>query len=321
MTVCNNRKKAISCPYIQIIPLTKDIKIYYPNSRYFLKCLKDRKPFAFPRLTHGFWLAAQGEPNDTVCMMGIHGMGVPGFIQEIMNSLENVSRLPNMFLSVGLLDYHSDPEKLVTHRAETYISTLRAAIKNKDLTLYDSRMYKSMAISGEIAVLPRICQRMHTVVVGSDVLSILGERWNLSGFTHIEIPLIFASKYRYDILKKIEEILEKVNKPAIVLFRAGSLSYWLTYYLSLKYPDVFYLDLGQVLNIWLLDQELDWWHWGVTYTPTVLKSCRLEGYYQKLLGDKYTSWYKEIQNQNYEVLREKRHMLWFDSQVPKNTTK
>lgn len=304
-------------PYTQILPLTRDISIRYPNSKYFLKRLQQGIPFAFPRLTHGFWLAVHGEENDNMCMIGVHGMGIPEFIPEILNSLDYISELPNMYLGVGLLDYIPDPKVLVTGQADMYINTLSSAIKGKNLTLYDGRLFKEMAITGEIAVLPSICQQTHTLVVGSSVFSDLGERWNLPNYTHIEIPLILASKSRYEILANIEKHLSNSSKPPIVLFRAGSLSYWLIYNLSLKYPDVFYLDLGQVFNIWFLDQELDWWHWGNKYFATIIKSCNLEGYYRNRLGNNYESWYKSIEQQDYKTLKKKRHLLWLN--VPVNT--
>lgn len=297
-------------PYSQILPLTSSIDIYYPDSKYFIQRLKENKPFAFPRLTHGFWLALNGEHRDVMCMTGIHGMNIPDFIPEILDSLGALKYLPNLYLGIGLIDYSPKPEVLVTAHAAMYLRTLSAAIRRQGVTLYDGRLFKSMAISGEISVLPEICARTHTIAVGSSVFSSLGERWNLPKYTHVEIPLILASKSRYEILAQIEELLENAVEPPIVLFRAGSLAYWLIYNLSCKYQDVFYLDLGQVFNIWFLDQELDWWYWGTQYAPTIIKTCGLEDYYKRYLGDRYSEWYATLQTQKYTTLKKQRELLW-----------
>lgn len=303
--------KDATIPFNWILPLTDNICIHYPNPKYFIQQLKDKKPFAFPRLTHGFWLAVNGQKTDAMCMSGVHGMDVQGFIPEILDSLVSTKDLHNFFLSIGLLDYSPNPNTLVTAQASMYTQVLSQAVLGKGLTLYDARMFKSMAISGEIAILPELCAEMHTIAVGSDIFSTLEERWNLPQYTHVEIPLVYAAKSRYEILKQIETVLDRqTDRPPIILFRAGSLAYWLIYKLRVNYPNVTYLDLGQVFNIWFLDQELDWWGWGTQYTPTIIKSCNLEKYYQKRLKNRYSAWYARMEKQNYTVLKKRREELW-----------
>jgi hypothetical protein len=48
-------------------------------------------------------------------------------------------------------------------------------------------------------------------------------------------------------------------------------------------PDIFYLDFGQALHPWFYDRrDIERMNWGRIYGPTIVRNCRLEGFYRRL---------------------------------------
>ena len=77
----------------------------------------------------------------------------------------------------------------------------------------------------------------------------------------------------------------------------GSLAYWLITRLSTAHPRTFYIDLGQALNGWFLDNpELTKAAWVRIYGDCVIASCGLESYYRSLIGARYDVWLHELTN-------------------------
>jgi hypothetical protein len=75
-------------------------------------------------------------------------------------------------------------------------------------------------------------------------------------FHHIPTPLVGAPGERFSILRDAREILKHASvdgRPAVVLYQAGALAFWLIYRLFKEDPRTIHLDLGRCLDVWCPD--------------------------------------------------------------------
>src|SRR5262249_34931609 len=131
-------------------------------------------------------------------------------------------------------------------------------------TLYDAMMWKRWALSGDLVKLPQALANHPVVLVGPPQFRSLGAKWNISDFRHVEIPIDFSHLIRGKMLASLDGVLREAHKnrngkSPVVLFQcSGELSYWLMRRLRPRYAGVFYIDLGQALDLWHWKPEESW---------------------------------------------------------------
>lgn len=242
------------------------------------------RPFCFARLPHGFWddfASCHGVSEtlraDSRCrllnreelfnlsgrLLGSSRMDTSnqcyeGFFSEIERDLLDNPRDEDFWTALSLKGLPTfDDGMYGFHEADV---ADRIAVLNRFFvpadTLYDAMLWKRWVLSGDMARLPNVLKDHPVIVIGPSQFRSLGEKWHLSRFCHIEIPEDFSHLVRQQMLVALEKTLkamraEPTGKHPVVLFQcSGELSYWLMRRLRTPYPDVFYIDIGQALDLW-----------------------------------------------------------------------
>ena len=126
--------------------------------------------------------------------------------------------------------------------------------------------WKRWAILGGLRDLPEALRRRPLILVAREAFSVLAERLDLPQPVMVAIPGSRTQLIRRPVLARIEAAIQdqldrRPGETPVVLLQSGaSLGYWFVRRLRLKFPKVIYLDLGEALSIWRLDNtELTIW--------------------------------------------------------------
>lgn len=261
-----------------------------PGSNFFIQKIKENKPFCFARLPHGFWdalfLIEEIKEHHYFAKLPLkyrknlatrilykarphHGIYIEGFLDELLYLIKNKNNKKNFYKAISFKGYSDFDHKAyelsnLTKINRNYIcDTLEYLFVNSN-NLYDASYPKNLVSWGRMDDLMKVARKHHVYVIGSMYLRDLYLRANLRFFKHIEIMEQCSQAIRYEILEKIKDILAvengKTNKRHnILLFEAGTLSYWLISQLHIWNPNNFYLDMGQSFSVFYPDRVTNPW--------------------------------------------------------------
>jgi hypothetical protein len=142
------------------------------------------------------------------------------------------------------------------HNALNPAEELRAVYRSFHTSgrrMHDAMVWKQSIIDGTFWLVVDAIRDLPVILVGPPHLSDLGRHLNLGGMDHIEIPPAGAPLGRHALLKRCITALLRASggrRPPVILYQAGSLSYWLIYRLFPRAPHSFHLDLGRCLDVW-----------------------------------------------------------------------
>jgi hypothetical protein len=94
---------------------------------------------------------------------------------------------------------------------------------------------------------------------------------------HIEIPPAGAPPGRHALLNRCTTALRRASaggRPAVILYQAGSLSYWLIYRLFPHAAHTFHLDVGRCLDVWYPEVG-GRQHWFLEYQERIVSNMHL----------------------------------------------
>lgn len=263
-----------------------------PTPQAVLSRFAENKPFCFARLPHGFWddfASCHGVSEtlraDSRCRslnkeelfnlsgrllsssrMDTTNQCYEGFFSEIERDLLDNPRDEAFWTAIslkGLPTFDDDMYGFDEADVAERIATLRRFFAPTDV-LYDAMLWKRWVVSGDMARLPDAVRDHPVIVLGPPQFRPLRRKWRLSSFRHVEIPEDFSHLVRQRMLTSLEKVieaarLERNERHPVVLFQcSGELSYWLMRRLRPVYPDVFYLDIGQALDLWQWRPEQAW---------------------------------------------------------------
>jgi hypothetical protein len=313
------------------IPITVGERRYsvrVPEPGTFAERLESDRPFAYARLPHGFWdalwmrvmaqseiesdarAAASSPPHrralaTRLCAAVRHSNGAfaPAFMDEVLGDIPLHAANPAFFRAVSFKG------QLVTDDLMSYpavpsqgeVLQLFAQHFEPEETIYDGTLCKKLLITGHLKRLPELCRERPVVLVTNRFLAALGKRWMLKDFTHVRIPRRRSQWQRADLLARASQAVEAAvargGRPPVVLTQCGgSLAFWLITRLVGRFPDAFYIDLGQALNGWFMD-ALDAGNmpWLKIYGRLIIENCGLEPYYRARIGPDYQRWLDRLQ--------------------------
>ncbi|MEK7996192.1 MAG: hypothetical protein AAB403_20525 [Planctomycetota bacterium] len=255
-----------------------------PSAETIFSRLAGDRPFSFARLPHGFWdslcanrkLAAQLQGDlrciglsraevENVALRLMARFQLPAdngtFIEDMFHAIEhdllNRPADPDHWTAISVTGapgfedalYGLDPEDMGDR-----LRLLAGYFRPRD-TLYDATMWKRWALSGDLAKLAEATRSHPVVLIGPQKFQSLGEKWRLGSFRHVTIGPRLVQLVRHSLLDRATDAIRAAlaepgaMKP-VVLFQTGSIAYWLIHRLRACFPDVFYLDLGQALDLW-----------------------------------------------------------------------
>ncbi|RKP46183.1 hypothetical protein D7S86_25010 [Pararobbsia silviterrae] len=223
--------------------------------------------------------------------MGVYN---ENFLDELFQGIRTETVSPDYFRSVSFKWQPTIAHRIfgrtdaIGEMESTQLRTF-ADLFGADSPVYESMIWKRWVYSGDIKRLPVFARSRPVVLVGANRVKALGERWKLPSFTHLEIPLLSYNQ-RYAILDlcKAATIEAKAEAkrigsgPPLIMLQGGSLACWLIARLHHWDPAVFYLDFGQSLHIWFLDNQELWMHWLKFHPRLVMENCELDAFYEEL---------------------------------------
>jgi hypothetical protein len=277
-------------------------RIESPSPNFFFDRLRNDRPFAFARLPHGFWdalvmrdqIAAEpqlasvplAERRLLACRIGrlakpFHGGFVEGFDAEMAALIPEHRNNPDFFKSVAFKGFPTPDEDLFDPGTSPQDRAERLALLAQTFApyerLFDAIVWKRYAYSGDLERLAALCHDRHVVLLARDYFGDLKMRWKLSRFTHITIERQLSQLIRHVLFDKLQSALSGIVKepgarPVVLMQCGGSLAYWLIAKLFAWNPAVFYVDLGQALNIWFMDlKDTHGQAWTRFYEPAPRK--------------------------------------------------
>jgi len=184
------------------------------------------------------------------------------FIHELLDMLEP-GRLRG---SVSLaFKAHPDVPDLLFGTAEPTSARYDASMKfisenfPSGYTFEDGIGWKRFVSTGRIGVVIEALRERTVLLIANAGFKDLGRRWGLPAFHHLEIPPEHSHAVRHEILARARSRLTEISRlgsglPPVVLTQiGGSFSLWLLPRLAESHPESAYIDVGQALNPWFLD--------------------------------------------------------------------
>jgi hypothetical protein len=215
---------------------------------------------------------------------------------ELEADLRSRPRHPDFLMSVAFKGNPTVDEEIfegspAIHRVDFERLDIFARYFAPDEAIYDANIFKRWLLSGDLRGLPAAARARPVILMGADLLSTLGSRWQLPWFSHIVIPPEFSYPMRRQLLdtclSRVAEAKEAASrlglrKPLFIL-QGSSFAFWFQVRLFAQHPDIFCIDLGQALHAWFYDmKKIPLRTWGRRYAPTIVRNCGLEGYYAEL---------------------------------------
>ncbi|MEO1612894.1 MAG: hypothetical protein AAFU55_11180, partial [Pseudomonadota bacterium] len=166
----------------------------------------------------------------------------------------------------------------------------------------DGIAWKRFVAAGSLGeILPAIRAR-RVVLIANAGFADLGARWRLPDFHHLEIPPRDSHLDRYAIFERLAASLEALLPsdpsapgPLVLTQAGGSFSFWLMHRLRRRAPNAGYLDVGQALNPWFLDDPATGkpeMLWLQDYWEDIFEANDLDAFYRDILQvDDVRAWF------------------------------
>ncbi|MGE4192816.1 MAG: hypothetical protein AB7E51_05460 [Pseudodesulfovibrio sp.] len=162
--------------------------------------------------------------------------------------------------------------------------------------LFDATYMKRGVVSGGFAALPEVCREHPVLLIGPPWCGSIGQRWGLTRFRHLSIPWHGAVGARHALLARCREALESLprNDSALPVFLfqcGGCVAAWLMTRLERDFPDCIYLDMGQSVDAWCLDESFSsMFPWVRIFRESMVRNLGLEYLYRDACGTHYPDW-------------------------------
>ena len=299
----------------------KQFRIVVPPADRLLNRLRQDRPFALARLSHGDWddlfvleryrgrvaravdgLGMSDKHIDRLAMRLCdrfypeEGVFAENFLPELLGDLKTHIPHPDLMIGVGFKGYPTADGRLFYRTLvlkPVDIARLRIFADYFDPAeaLCDANIFKRWAIAGPLKALPELARERPVILMGADRLASLDKRWNLPWLLHIRMPATRCFDFRQALLAEARETIAEANeitrkhgtKRPVFLLQGSSFAYWMIKRLFEDHPDIFYLDLGLSLHIWFYDREdMPIMPERSLYGHTIIKNCDLEDYYRNL---------------------------------------
>lgn len=176
------------------------------------------------------------------------------FIDELLRDLQEGNKNNNFIEAISFRGYPREGPHTKLLDAKYDKDELRKALLSyvsKQPIWHDALVWKYATFSGDLLGLFSTMQTLRIILIGPPHLESLGRFLKIKDFKHVSIHPTEAIKDRAQILNELSSIVENSgNVPCVCIFQAGTLAFWLIYRMFRNYPNVFYLDIGRVLDIW-----------------------------------------------------------------------
>ena len=172
------------------------------------------------------------------------------FYTELVADLQNPLRIP------GYIEANSFEGYPNSHNSLNPCGKLRAVyhcFQTSGRLAHDALVWKQAIFDGTFVRVLEAIADLPVVLIGPPHLGVLEEHLRLREFHHVEIPPVGVPGERSGILRAAQKVLDSASRdgrPAVVLYQAGALAFWLIYRLFGTNPRTIHLDLGRCLDVW-----------------------------------------------------------------------
>jgi hypothetical protein len=267
-----------------------DLPVVRPGLAWYAARLREGRPFAFLKRTHGFWdrcvdvcdaspafrafvEANVGRKDDArpgaeeieAALRITPDMAAAleklrifkhfwegGFFADLVRDLRNPHRSDRWIESISLRAHSRPAERASVHPAPR-LREMVLALARRDMTYHDALVFKDAVFTGELVQLMDAVREHEVIAVGPKHIEGLGRAAALPRFRHVRIRATEAIEDREEILGEVRSLLRswRLRRTSrVVLLQAGTLSWWLAHRLFPDAEDVWFLDMGRVLDIW-----------------------------------------------------------------------
>lgn len=236
-------------------------KLRNPHPEVVFSRLRENRPFAFSRVTHGVWdswscarlLVAQLRHDKRAATLNcqeIENLAIRLLAREYLDQSNNGCFLENIFteLTADILGRPADDDfwlAIALKAVPTYdealagffeqdvddrMALLAEFFRPSDI-LYDATLWKRWSLSGDLGRLAELCRDHPVVLVGPAKFHSLGRKWELESFRHVAIANRLSEVVRHSLLDEVATAIEAAaaeRKDAcpVVLFQSGQLAFW-----------------------------------------------------------------------------------------------
>lgn len=317
---------------IKIAYNKKQYQLYSPPSKYLINAIRENKPIKIVRWTHGAFdlllnfrqvcssiqRLSNGILNkeevinlsSRLCLEQTRDMDskwhcfTENYLLEVHQDLSRVNTAPQVLNSVAFKGYPTKDNRpfirpgATIENCENTRGTLDIFSKyfSPEELILDATYFKRGVFSGGFREFPKNLKDHYVLLMGPTWFSNLGHRWELNHFIHLPIHWEGAFLLRHELLQKCREVLSNLpctgTKIPVFIFQCGSISGWLILRLAKEFPNCMYLDVGQAINAWMLDEPYnsELYSWSKVYRKPMVLNLGLEKVYKKTCGKYYDFW-------------------------------
>jgi hypothetical protein len=262
-----------------------DVRVLRPGLPFYLDLLQQRHGFAFVKRTHGFWdglvflcesapeieaRVARGESVNAVTVRrvledvevvesaerrsGYSEHFRDQFYTELVEDLQRPLEMASYLEANSFRGYPNSDACPALHPVEL-LRRAYLSFHTSGRSAHDALVWKQAILDGTFWLVVEAIRNMPVLIIGPPHLATLGKHLGLAEFHHVVIPLAGAPSERRPLLRRCLDTLRHVSGggPAVVLYQAGALAFWLIYRLFPIAPQTFHLDLGRCLDVWYPD--------------------------------------------------------------------
>jgi hypothetical protein len=266
-----------------------DVTVVRPGIDWYVARLREGRPFAFVKRTHGFWdrvvdLADFHAPFGALCdearrrdddafpsareiedalrldpatqkrldeRKRFKGFWEGRFAIELLAELRAPHADPRWLEGNAFRGYSRSDEKPALHDVGR-LREVFLALRSRRLAYHDALVFKDGIVDGGFLRVLDAVRPMRSVLVGPPHLARFAALAGLPRMEHLEIHPTAAIRDREKILKACLKVVRRraAGEPLALVLQAGSLSWWLMYRLFPEAPDVYFLDVGRTLDVW-----------------------------------------------------------------------
>tara|TARA_B100000674_G_scaffold282331_1_gene233694 strand:- start:12212 stop:13561 length:1350 start_codon:yes stop_codon:yes gene_type:complete len=287
-----------------------------PDVSVLLQKLESGEPFSSVKLPHGLWDAvafserlggALRNSKDFECLTYTqirylgrrwarkltpnNGCLVEGFIDDLFSVLSEKNRPENAYIGLALKGFPTHDGRL-WHIPGDHQDKLAARFSSisqyfeDGYRFWDGTLFKRYAISGSLPAIMDAVRKRPSILIASQKLDVLPQRLNMPLMGHYKIPPSNIHSHRYEVFNHLCQAIEGMKQrfdssPVVISQAGGSFAFWLLTRLQRQFPEATFMDMGQALNIWVLDRQGPM-PWLKIYAESIVRNCGLGAYYKAL---------------------------------------
>jgi len=292
---------------------SRTYEIVAPSADDFLNLLDKPQPVSFVKLPHGFWDILQFIRLYQKQLRNAHGSDLlseeqlwrlairvtgahtnrrenfytENFANELFDIFEAMDFPDSLHLGLSFKGIPTADNRIwnvpdFPVEAQERRLNFLAEHFPQDATFWDGTLFKRWCISGDLTRVSEALKHRPILLIASDIFRGLGDELGWRNWRHMVIPQADSHSMRYRLLEQAVAEIEGIGgdkvKPVVISQTGGTLALWYYAKLHKRFPSMSFLDIGQGLNIWRLN-DVVFWPWLTTFGRQMIENNDLGNFY------------------------------------------